>query len=1237
MNCSVLRKYYLIFALFSFVSLQSRADVTNEVVLSFTSALTISNNQASATVGDITFTFSGSNLSTYSDHVTLGSGDLVKVAQASGSGSTITGITFYMSGVGNGALSLNGGEKDKFKSNAWSGSATMVQFKNNNSNKSVSIQAIVVKYTKTSSVSFSAQEETYSLKNLFVGSTDNVSTATTTTSGATVKYFVLNTSVAKTDETSAYLRFVNDGWATVQATDATKSSDNTYPTTATNTAYYAVHITTQEIDPTDYVSGNVLDMSSVKTEGEIDATSVKLPYMTIGIGSTSETAVLKNLGTTDSPRMGMVCLDANGFNHAYLDDNKKMGTYFTFTPLTKGTLTVKGYFNQNGSGNNEPAHLYLDGSSIATISFDASAQEELTYSLEAGKTYYLYVPTTNNKYDYFCPNYISFVSDFYYSTKSVKVSNGTTSCDLQKPNGVTSSTTYSAVAKGALTNASVDASTGKVSWSVDNTKGDGGAIVVKASDNGSSDFYVITVPYTTHTWSFINPVPNWTTMKNNTSDWQFYYKNRQHADDGTLTYISGPYVSNATGFDGINAYYMDETAGLLIKAGAQAFGSDVLSSVNEPATNDEKIKQPYTNVSTVTKLTLQEGASLTIPNLKAGYHVRMRWLRYAPQNGDLVSVTNLNDLEGTEITKLFRVGSTVGGTTKFGYQEFVVKSDGDVTFTMQQEGPNRGYVDIEEIQVAKDFIKTDLRISTNSKNFYDSYYYAVGQTPTVTLYGDRCQSSLAPSFTVAKKDKSYSSDINYVFSNNTITMKAGQGVFTVTAKAYSQPDHGKNGTSVDQQEKGGKLGTYMLDEVAQVITVYEYATTTQTYPYTWDFKKYSASHFTNMATTTSGTTSDLWTVDNSSSKAKYTLNRKSWNCVLGDELRDANGNAVAETEGLGFSAVRGSGSSLVYRTGDDISFGTVADTIHIPTVPSGYKVYMLIKNGSGSVMVGNQKLEPIVDGVTGLTNDDFKKSYGGSDWKIYTIDGADNTIDVALSNVQLKVIAVTNAFKNFNHLDGMDKSYATEYRNIAERYDLTELFTNGVSPVTAYYVSSVNDKLATTQKIGVAPAKTGVILSTTNTSAPQNVPLFVPDVNSTTETVTGNMLKGVLTAQTVTAPGQNNVNYFFTPYYYNTDEGGNTSETQHTKGTLAFYRQINNDQTQLGANKAYLQIPKSASAKQYIFLSFIENGDAATAILLPQAYAGEKDVYYTLTGQRLPQRPVMPGIYVRNGKKILVK
>lgn len=474
MNRYILKKYYLILVLFSLASLQLRADVTNEVALSFTSALSSSTGTAaSSTVGDITFSFSGTHVSYSTDHVTLGKNDLVKVSQVSGSGSAISSIKFYLYGSDNGALSLNS-DAGTFKSYVWSGSATTVQFKNNYS-KTVAIQAIVVTYTKSSTVSFSAQEETYSLEDLFVSGTAN--TATSTTSGATITYSVLNTKVAQIDA-NGFLRFVNDGWTTVSGSDGT------------NTAYYAAHITTQEIEPSDYVSGNVLDMSKVTTEGEINATSVKLPYMTIGIGSTSETAVLKNLSSSGT-QMGIVCLDANGYNHAYAatTGTPTMGTYFSFTPLTNGTLTVKGYFNSNGGGTNA-AKLYQGATEVATIAFDATNEKTLTQILEAGKTYYLYVPTSTGNFDYFCPNYISYVSNYYFSTKSVTVTSGSTY--TQTVNGG-SSVTYSVKAKGDLTSASVTTD-GVVTWS-----GDGGALVVTATDGSNSDFYVITVPYSTHT------------------------------------------------------------------------------------------------------------------------------------------------------------------------------------------------------------------------------------------------------------------------------------------------------------------------------------------------------------------------------------------------------------------------------------------------------------------------------------------------------------------------------------------------------------------------------------------------------------------------------------------------------------------------------------------------------------------------------------------------------------------
>lgn len=1220
MNRYILKKYYLILVLLSLVSLQLRAatsTVTNGVVLAFDSVLSTSTS-ATKTIGDMKFAFTGTSFS--NDHITFSNGSNLTVTGPKSA--KITKVTFYVYGadsLSQATISADRGDVRSItaSSNSWTGTNSKVIFDlEKQDTLTFAVQAIVVTYTNTGSISFPSTEKSYVLKNLFTTSDD----ANLISSTSTVTYSSKNTDIAQIYEDTGYLRFVNDGWATIKAVCDGDS------------AFYVAHISTSEVDLTTVVNNNTFDVSSA-TEGELSATSIKLPYLTIGIGSTTETAVVKNWGNDSSPRKGVVGLDSNGFNHACAETAgyPTMGTYFSFTPTANGTLTLTGYFYANNSKTANDAKLYANGSEVATISYDATALKTLTQTLTAGKTYYLYVPTnsTTNSWDYFCLTSASYSSGFYFATKSVRVANGTTT-STQAVKGSTSNTKYTVVAKGALTGATVT-SDGVVSWSVDNAKGDGGALVVTATDNGSSDFYVITVPYTTHTWSFINPVPSWATMQQNTKDWQLFYKVRQYTN-GSLTYLNTPYVSNATALDSINAYYMDETAGLLIKAGAQAFGSDVTGFNDETSytTNDAKLKQPYSNVSAVSKLTLQEGSTLTIPNLKAGQYVRMRWLRYSSLQGDLVKVSNLKDLDGTEITKSFRVGSRQGGSTKKGYQEFIVMADGDVTFTLQPEGTNRGYVDIEEIAVSNDFLDTDLKITPTT------YYYPNKIETKLNLGSSGNSSSLGVKYSVSSSKKVGSDDFAYSMADDglTLTVTKGQGILTATAKAYTV----KDSKISDTQD----IGSYVLDKASTDITVLARATTTQTYPYTWDFKKYNTSHFANMTTTTSGTTSDVWTEVNSSSKAKYTLNRDSWNYVLGDELRDANGNAVAEAQGLGFSAVRGSGSTLVYRTGDDIQFGTVADTIHIPTVPTGATVYMLIKNGGGSVKVGDTELTAVgVDSTkigTVLTSVGIRNSKGWNQdsWKLYTIAGADKTIDVALANVQLRVVAVTNMFKTFNHLDGMMKSYATEYRDQAERYELTDLFTNGASPVTANIVSSVSDDRATTSPITVAPKYTGVILSTTNQSTPtEGVPLFVPDINTSTEKVSANYLKGVLTDSTITTTGSN-VNYIFTPYYYKVDESGSTT-TGQKQGTLAFYKQLSSDDTKLGAHKAYLQIPQTASAKQYILISAIEDGDTPSAIRIPLAAPDDSDSYYTLGGQRLQGQPVQPGIYVRNGKKIMVK
>lgn len=101
------------------------------------------------------------------------------------------------------------------------------------------------------------------------------------------------------------------------------------------------------------------------------------------------------------------------------------------------------------------------------------------------------MPTDANakNYDIFCLNSFTFVSQYYFANKSVRVNNGAKNYTQAVTGGDGSN--YTVKAYGSLTSAKVDNS-GNVSWS-----GDGGALVVTASLNGSSDSYVITVPYST--------------------------------------------------------------------------------------------------------------------------------------------------------------------------------------------------------------------------------------------------------------------------------------------------------------------------------------------------------------------------------------------------------------------------------------------------------------------------------------------------------------------------------------------------------------------------------------------------------------------------------------------------------------------------------------------------------------------------------------------------------------------
>ena len=129
--------------------------------------------------------------------------------------------------------------------------------------------------------------------------------------------------------------------------------------------------------------------------------------------------------------------------------------------------------------------------------------------------------------------------------------------------------------------------------------------------------------------------------------------------------------------------------------------------------------------------------------------------------------------------------------------------------------------------------------------------------------------------------------------------------------------------------------------------------------------------------------------------------------------------------------------------------------------------------------------------------------------------------------------------------------------------------------------------------------------------------------NSGTGTYTGNKLKGV---------------------DYETAQDANTTYYVLSKvnGIFGFYklaRENNNSEPiKLGANKAYLAVatpPSSAPA----YLGFDVDGENTTSLREignEESEFGNAD-YYTLDGRKLSHKPSAKGIYVKNGRKFIIK
>ncbi len=172
----------------------------------------------------------------------------------------------------------------------------------------------------------------------------------------------------------------------------------------------------------------------------------------------------------------------------------------------------------------------------------------------------------------------------------------------------------------------------------------------------------------------------------------------------------------------------------------------------------------------------------------------------------------------------------------------------------------------------------------------------------------------------------------------------------------------------------------------------------------------------------------------------------------------------------------------------------------------------------------------------------------------------------------------------------------------------------------AYYCRGYTDGQISAVAInGVVPANTGVLLKGT--------PGETYTLTRTTDdaaTVTDNALVAV-TEQTV---------------IYQIVE---INEVEYTNFGLSngVFKKVNSKGGTVKANRAYLQIPSSAltpaTAAEGIMLVWDEETDGIEIVQTSTVKSQHDDAWFTLDGRQLSGKPTAKGLYIVNGKKVIVK
>lgn len=407
--------------------------------------------------------------------------------------------------------------------------------------------------------------------------------------------------------------------------------------------------------------------------------------------------------------------------------------------------------------------------------------------------------------------------------------------------------------------------------------------------------------------------------------------------------------------------------------------------------------------------------------------------------------------------------------------------------------------------------------------------------------------------------------------------------------------------------------------------------------YTWDFTNISDDTFKEIKKSVDGKNT-YWGEKVEGNDLEYgSINAKKSSFAQGQEIKaGASNTPLRELKGLLFNLVKNYSDrfQIVCKNGSKakgdtyLFFNGGTHYVTLQSVPANAKVY-IEHNGSNEMFNLNTK---DVDCLKTIT-----KNCNNNRVSVYQLRNTTKDLTFCVQNCKLYRIAIVKDNKTIGSAEKDYIKYATYSQSYPVDYSLNERL-NGTE-VTAYSVSADYQSDATFVNFTELPNNQsadgeGVILKTFGKLG-ESHPIFTTDVNTKPERLTSNALVGTTGDKATTefdkAKKDGCQNYILTTKYFHLGK-----EDQVIEGNRqCFYKWVKGDAK---SNCAYLQLknPSNANAaKTVIYLDWFGDTTGIHGMAAPSQVTSGK-TYYTLDGRKVTS-PTQKGIYIINGKKIIIK